>query len=119
MKIEKAKKEIGTTTQKPQILQSSREIGQRLTNGVPIYERFQKVLAHKQKKINELKAKIEKKREEDDPDAYYPTFKPNLNSNSRLIVEKQRQQQENAVDVVEKTRLWKQVKDEKNKLKQI
>jgi hypothetical protein len=36
-----------------------------------------------------------------------------------LIIEKQRQQQENAVDVVEKTRLWKQVKDEKNKFKQI
>jgi len=77
VEVKKKQKEEFTLMQSvPKILPLSKQLAKKTTYDVPIYQRYEKVLAQKQRKIMELKSEIEKKREEKDPDEFYPTFKP-------------------------------------------
>jgi len=53
----------------------------------------------------------------DDPDAFNPPFKPKINEVSCKIVEEKRKARE--MTLIESLNVWKQIKEDKKKLRQI
>jgi hypothetical protein len=47
-----------------------------MANEPPIYERFGKLMARKQQKLQRIREEMEQAARKKDPEAYNPTFKP-------------------------------------------
>ena len=59
----------------------------KIANEPPIYERFGKLMARKQQKLQRIREEMEQAARKKDPEAYNPTFKPQINQNSRGYAE--------------------------------
>ena len=82
MKTEGERQKNEENKEKPSINKKSAKLSKN-QGQAPIYERFQKLIARKEKKRLELKQQMEDEARKKDPDAFNPSFKPMIDPVSR------------------------------------
>jgi hypothetical protein len=83
----------------------------------PLLERFSKMLDRKQQRMLKLQHDVNEKKMIDDPDAFNPPFRPKINEFSCKIVDEKRKHRD--MSFLESLNVWKQIKEDKKKLRQI
>lgn len=88
LRISNVKHELESNKEKPKIsARSSKIVAQREENKVPIHERFEKMMARKERKLKEMQEELLEKKKREDPEAFNPSFKPTINKKSLEFAE--------------------------------
>lgn len=75
------------------------------------------MLVRKEQRMLKLQQDILDRKMQADPDAFNPPLKPKINENSTKLVEENRRNRD--VSFTDSLQIWKQIKEDKKKLRQI